>query len=292
MTLLLERARRGRPALTVALIGPDGAGKSSIARRVSETLPVPSRRIYMGVNMEASTLMLPTTRLILRAKRARGGQPDLRLATGEVPAATARRPLPKRVLRSTKSAVRMANWVAEEWFRQAVAEYARRRGQVVIFDRHFFCDFHAYDIDPQHGARPLSARVHGYLLDRTYPRPDLVIYLDAPAHVLQARKGEGSLAFLEELRRDYLRLADVFERFVVVDAARPLDVVALEVVDAIVRDLPGSVADGSQSQTVESNAKILATASDGAGAVTRTRAGRPTEGTRVAGEAPNAEELQ
>src|SRR5215211_4375226 len=60
-----------RPDLTVALIGPDGAGKTSITRRVTELLPVPSRLIYMGVNLESSTLMLPTTRLILTAKRAR-----------------------------------------------------------------------------------------------------------------------------------------------------------------------------------------------------------------------------
>jgi thymidylate kinase len=226
---------RGR-ALAVALIGPDGAGKTSITRRVAELLPVPSRTIYMGVNLESSSLMLPTTRLILTAKRARGGRPDLTVSAREA-GTTRRRPLRARALRSVKSGVRMTNWIAEEWFRQAVAAYARSRGQVVIFDRHFFCDYYAYDVVPRHGARPLSARVHGYVLARLYPKPDLVIYLDAPSEVLHARKQEGTLEFLEERRKDYLSLAGVFEHFVTVDAARPAETVAAEVTDVILRHI-------------------------------------------------------
>jgi thymidylate kinase len=217
----------------VALIGPDGAGKTSITQRLAESLPVPTRTIYMGVNLESSTLMLPTTRLILMAKRAGGGRPDQTVSGHKALAATRR----ARIARSLKSAVLMTNWVAEEWFRQAVATYALRRGQVVIFDRHFLCDYYSYDVVPRHGPRPLSARIHGFLLARIYPKPDLVIYLDAPAEVLQARKQEGTLEFLEERRRDYLSLAEVFERFVVVDGARPPEVVASEVEDAIVDHL-------------------------------------------------------
>src|SRR3954470_13271890 len=211
MTSPDKHTHAGHRSLAVALIGPDGAGKTSITRRVAELLPVPSRTIYMGVNLESSTLMLPTTRLILTAKRARGGRPDLPVSAPE-PGAPRQRPLRARALRSLKSGVRMTNWIAEEWFRQAVAAYARSRGQVVIFDRHFFCDYYAYDVVPRHGERPLSARVHGFLLARAYPKPDLVIYLDAPTKVLYARKQEGTLEFLEERRQDYLSLADVFER--------------------------------------------------------------------------------
>jgi thymidylate kinase len=293
VTFVLQRARRRRLSLAVALIGPDGAGKSSVARRVSETLPVRSRTIYMGVNMEASTLMLPTTRLMLQAKQARGGEPDRRVSTRDAPAA--RRSLGKRIAHSTKSAVRMANWVAEEWFRQAAAESARRRGEVVIFDRHFFCDFYAYDIDPQHGPRPLSARVHGFLLARTYPRPDLVVYLDAPAEVLYRRKGEGSLEFLEELRGDYLRLGKVFgQRFVVVDAARAPEVVASDVVDAIVRHLPGSAVDrraDNPPRDAESRANDPAAAVHPSGTPTPSPAGHATERTRVPVQT-NAEEVK
>jgi thymidylate kinase len=82
--------------------------------------------------------------------------------------------------------------------------------------------------------------VHGWLLAHAYPKPDLVVYLDAPAEVLLARKQEGTLESLEQRRQDYLRLAEVFEHFVVVDATRPPEVVASDVADAIMRHLPSS----------------------------------------------------
>jgi len=235
MPSLLKRPRGRTPTCSVALIGPDGAGKSSVTRLVREMLPVPCRTVYMGVNLDASSLMLPTTRLIVTAKRVLGGRADLTVSAGRTQAPP-RQPS-ARVARNLRSAARMANWIAEEWFRQAVAAYARLSGKVVIFDRHFFCDYYAYDVVPRHGPRPLSARVHGYLLERAYPRPDLVLCLDAPASVLHARKREQPVEQLEALRRDYLRLAEVFDSFVVMDATRPADVVAADVVDAILRHL-------------------------------------------------------
>jgi ABC-type branched-subunit amino acid transport system ATPase component len=49
---------------TVALIGPDGAGKTTIGRRIEHTLPLPVKYVYMGVNLDSSNHMLPTTRLL------------------------------------------------------------------------------------------------------------------------------------------------------------------------------------------------------------------------------------
>jgi thymidylate kinase len=215
---------------TVALIGPDGAGKSSIMRRVAERLPVPSRTIYMGVNLESSTLMLPTTRLILEAKRRRGGKPDMVGATGAAPVAgTSSRGL----LRQVRSGLRLANWMAEEWFRQGVAWAHQRRGRIVIFDRHFFCDYYASDIAGHRPDRMWTSRLHGAMLERLYPRPDLVIMLDAPAEVLHGRKGEGTLESLERMRREYRALEPVVERFVLVDATEDEEAVTKAVVDAI-----------------------------------------------------------
>src|SRR5690606_16626163 len=57
------RVKPHRGVFTVALIGPDGAGKSTISRKVVEMLDIPAKYLYMGVNLEASNLMLPTTRL-------------------------------------------------------------------------------------------------------------------------------------------------------------------------------------------------------------------------------------
>lgn len=216
--------------VTVALIGPDGAGKSTVAKKVMATLPFPAHRIYMGVHLEASSTMLPTTRLAMAVKHARGGSAEMTGWAG-APDATPRRRGP---IANVRAGLRMANWIAEEWYRQAVAAIDQRRGRVVVFDRHFFCDYYAYDVAPPKGRRPMLRRIHGYNLRRLYPRPDLVILLDAPAEVFFARKGEGTLESIESRRQEYLAQRDLFRSFVVVDARQPTEAVVEEVRATIV----------------------------------------------------------
>lgn len=219
--------------VTVALIGPDGAGKTTICRQLEQTLPLPVKYLYMGVNRDASNSMLPTTRLIRAVKRRLGAPPDT--AGPPDPARIKRRPkgMLKGLLYDLKGALRLANQLGEEWYRQGLAWYYQRRGYVVLFDRHFYADYYAYDIANGHHERPFTRRVHGFLLQHAYPRPDLVVYLDAPAEVLFARKGEGTIAALERRRQEYLQLRDLVREFVVVDASRPLDQVVSTVADLI-----------------------------------------------------------
>jgi thymidylate kinase len=218
--------------ISVALIGPDGAGKSTISQQLEhEQLPAPVRRIYMGVNLEASSLMLPTTRLAIALKAARGRRADMVAPSGQHRGPVTGGPL-RRSVKGSVRAVRMLLWLAEEWFRQLVAEFHRRRGRIVVFDRHFYADYYHFDVATA-GRRPFTARVHGYLLEHAYPKPDLVICLDAPGSVLFERKGEASPEWLEQRRRQYLQLADVVPAFVVVDVDRPLDVVTREVATVI-----------------------------------------------------------
>jgi thymidylate kinase len=221
--------------VTVALIGPDGAGKTTVSRRLERELGMPVKSIYMGVNLDSSGLLLPTTRLLLALKRARGRKPDMVASSDR----DARRPRPRGFLRRSaagaKSGARLGVWLGEEWFRQLVAWYhARLRGRVVLFDRHFYADYYAYDIAPGNGDRRLTSRIHGFLLERVYPKPDLVICLDAPAEVLYARKREASVEWLRRRRDEYLRIADVVPHFVRVDASRPIDEVTRDVARAIV----------------------------------------------------------
>jgi thymidylate kinase len=217
-----------RRGFTVALIGPDGAGKTSVARGLAIALGRPVSYLYMGVSADSSNSLLPTTRIAHALKRRRGAAPDTRGPRDHREASGERRRGRRRAVGALRASLRLGNRLAEEWSRQARAWALVRRGSVVVFDRHFFADYYAYDI-AGNGARPLSRRLHGLLLARLYPRPDLTIYLDAPAAVLLERKGEGTAELLERRRSDYLQLAQVLERFVVVDATKPLEEVTRDV---------------------------------------------------------------
>jgi thymidylate kinase len=203
---------------SVALIGPDGAGKSSIAREVARRLGAPARYLYMGVNLEESGLTLPTTRLALAFKRARGRGPRM---TANWSGAGSRADGRPRILREAYAGLRLLGWLGEEWFRALVARLYNWRGYLVVFDRHFLYDYYSTGAERQPG-QLMATRLHGLLLRRFYPRPDMVICLDAPAPVLHARKLEQSVETLERRRRDYLALAGVAPDFNVVDATRPL----------------------------------------------------------------------
>jgi thymidylate kinase len=219
--------------ISVALIGPDGCGKTTIARRLESTLPLPAKYLYMGVSLDSSDAMLPTTRLWRALRRARGAPPD---AGGpRDPRAPAARPRSawRRAARELRSLLGLAHRVAEQWYRQGLAWAWRRRGYVVLFDRHYFPDYYAYDVAPGGAGRPLHRRLHGWLLAHAYPKPELLVFLDAPAEVLHARKGEGTVEVLELRRRDYLALRDVVADFASVDATRPEAEVAAEVAEII-----------------------------------------------------------
>jgi thymidylate kinase len=224
---------------TVALIGPDGAGKTTVARGLPPLLPVPVRYLYMGVSTDSSNVMLPTTRLARRIKRARGAAPDTAGPPSHGPRRPRSRSFVRRRVADVRAALRVGNRLAEEWYRQWLAWRWTRSGAIVLFDRHFFVDYHAYDVDDDTGVRSWSQRLHGLVLGRLYPRPDLVIYLDAPGEVLLARKGEGTIEALERRRDEYRAIAGHVDDFVEVDATQPVDAVTDRVAEIIVSRLRG-----------------------------------------------------
>lgn len=217
---------------TVALLGPDGAGKSTIGRKLEQISPLRAKYIYMGVNLESSNLVLPTTRLLLEAKRARGQRPDITVPRHLYQAQT-RPSLQKRLTTGLRTALRMGNLVTEEWFRQLLVWYYQFRGYCVILDRHFYFDYYEHDIANADPGRPFHSRLHGFMLDKLYPKPDFVIFLDAPAEVLFARKPEGTLDARERRRQEYVRLQEVVNAYAVVDVSRPEEEVLQEVSELI-----------------------------------------------------------
>ncbi|HEV2494771.1 MAG TPA: hypothetical protein VG204_17040 [Terriglobia bacterium] len=110
------------------------------------------------------------------------------------------------------------------WFYQA-------RGYIVLYDRHFLFDFSLEEVDATESS--FDNRLHRWLLTHFYPRPDLVIYLDAPAEVLYARKREKSIEELEKRRQAFIRQGARVPHFVQLDATQPLLKVYSDVVNCI-----------------------------------------------------------
>jgi thymidylate kinase len=219
---------------TVALIGPDGAGKTTIGRRVEAELSLPVKYIYEGIVLESSNFMLPTTRAFLWARQKLRGR---NRAAGAKPAAVASGS--RRSSRSPSIAARISanldvmNLMAEQLYRHFLVWFYRRRGYVVLLDRHSYLEYSIADAVVNSTAQPLAMRLQGKLLEHFHVKLDLAIYLDAPAQLLFARKGEGSPQRLEELRQRYVRLRDRVEHFASVDAAQPAENVTRDVVAII-----------------------------------------------------------
>jgi thymidylate kinase len=94
---VMRRDGRAR-GCTVALLGPDGAGKSTLAAGIREELPLPVHLIYMGV--------FRTDARQLAWRRIPGGGLLIRLC--------------------------------RLWWRSTRARYHRSRGHIVVFDRYVF----------------------------------------------------------------------------------------------------------------------------------------------------------
>lgn len=214
---------------SVALVGPDGSGKTTIARRLERNFPGNLKYLYMGISSESSNVTLPTTRLAEWIKSKLNRQPETPNRSG--PANGASRGL-------IWSVFRVLNRIAEECYRYALECRYIRHGFVVVEDRHYKFDF-ACD-SSQLGKLSAPDRLHRLWLKNVYPYPDLAIFLEAPAEVLYDRKHEGTVEWLSERQQAILVLAQRCPNFVRVDAARPIDTVYAEVEQIIMDFRPGS----------------------------------------------------
>ncbi len=184
----------GSSGMLVALLGPDGAGKSTLARTLSRIPKLRTCTIYMGSVPPHS--MFPFGLLgSLNARLQR-----LYTAQHAVPLSR-----PDRVLRKAQSLA----YVAIQCLLMFLALYRRATGWVVIFDR--------YSYDSCIQGRPATLREK--LLRAVSPAPDLILILDAPGRMLFARKKEHSPEYLERNRVAYRVLARELPHAMVLDAS-------------------------------------------------------------------------
>lgn len=220
----------------VALIGCDGAGKTTVADMLVASQPFPARYVYMGVNAASSNIALPTTKLVYRLKvrRVRRQRRDDGADDGS--------PISLHGLEHRRdgrgrlwAVARLLNRVAEEILRLGVSTWYQFRGYVVVYDRHFLFDYGSAGKDVR-----ATDRIHRWFLERVYPKPDLVLFLDAPSELLFARKPEVPVSYLDKRRNTYLRRAHLVDRFETVDASQAVDGVYREVIDRISMYLAGN----------------------------------------------------
>jgi thymidylate kinase len=210
---------------SVALIGPDGAGKTTLTARLRQSSAIPVKCLYMGINIEASDHALPTSRMVEYFKRRQSIKSGVYRHTND--SALGRRNAKRGLGACLWATGRLINRLLEEWYRQVLSWSYQIRGCAVIYDRHFLYDFTLDGIDGE--KQPADKRLHRWFLENWYPRPHLTIYLDAPAEVLFARKGEKTLEELERRRQAFLQLGCTAKNFVRIDATRSLDVVYADV---------------------------------------------------------------
>lgn len=222
---------------SVALIGGDGAGKTTVARRLAEAGDLKIEYLYLGMSAQSGDHLLPTSRLLLRLRRRAYRRkaeesPGGRSEGVRIPASDYEYSGRKRG--SLWVTARLVNRFVEAWYRQIISLFLQARGYTVVYDRHLLFD--AGILDPSRSPRRLSERIYRRIMRSLYPRPDAVILLDASGEVLHSRKGEASPEYLDRETEMYLAQATHVRRFVRLDATRPLAEV-VEEAKAIVAEL-------------------------------------------------------
>lgn len=211
-TIMLRRLRpllfmlRGR-GVSIALLAPDGAGKSTLAHALTKDHFLRAKLVYMGSNIAASTVGLPTTKWLHQRLKARDSVKKKK----------------KNLSFLALKGFSFINRLVEQWYRAGAALGYLLRGRLVVFDRYI------YDSWLNKPAKTPWKRLRRKMFESICPTPDLVVLLDAPGKMLWERKHEHTPEWLEQQRHGYLALKERVPQMRVVDATQQAEYVKREV---------------------------------------------------------------
>lgn len=184
--------------MSVVMLGPDGAGKSTVIRNLEQDRGLPFEFV------EVLGFAPPIHRIVDKAPKKT-----------DTPHALAPRSLPM-------SLVKAGYWLAHSLLGHVTDRQKKMANGLVLYDRHFM-DILVDPVRYRYGGPRWVLRV----IDRFTPVPDLIVLLDAPSEVLHARKPELEMAERHRQRQAYLDLVKTRRNAIIIDATMaPEDVLS------------------------------------------------------------------
>jgi thymidylate kinase len=230
-----RRVRPGprAPRVTVSFSGVDGAGKSTQAARLVETLSsagVPATAVWARIGYSGSRLLTALVTAVQRVLPARHHSAQRQRAAGTATPGTP--PLTRRGIVGWSWA--LASTL--EYLRILRLEARRSAARVIVFDRGL--PDALVGLDEEFGGA-VRLRLHRRLILRWGPRADVMFYLRLSGHAAHGRKDDSFAAeVLEAHARRYEELlARMPGAVVVLDAERPPTELAHEALRRLARAL-------------------------------------------------------
>ena len=211
---------------SVAIIGQDGAGKTTISQMVLEQLPYKMKYIYMGRNVESGNYSLPTSKMIYLYKIYKFKK-KYKISDTSTAKKLSLHEIDKDRKVDTRgkigASLRLLNSLLEEWYRLLISWSYQIRGYLVVYDRHFIFDSIPDKLDKSITSKRLTTKIHSWVLNNLYEVPSLIVFLNAPAELLYERKGEATVEYIRAKNEAFLEFGKNVKNFEIIDASQPVE---------------------------------------------------------------------